>query len=86
MNLRGLQLTPLVFLISTMVTESSEPQFPCLSSERADNELQDLYELCNSTVPWCLCMRLYLLSTDCVPRTRQEVGDTVANELNRLLP
>lgn len=40
MNLKGLHLTFLMLLISTMVTELSEPQFPCLYSEKAYLGLQ----------------------------------------------
>lgn len=61
---QGPHLTSLMLLISTMVTELSEPWCPHLQSERADNGLQDLNELCNSTVPWCL--RLSWVS-DCQP-------------------
>lgn len=40
MNLKGLHLTFLMLLVSTMVTEPSEPQFPCLYGEKVYHGLQ----------------------------------------------
>lgn len=56
MNLRGPHLTSLVLLKPTKVTEPSGLSF--LAHKVGGQMMEVPCELCNSIVPWCLCMRL----------------------------